>query len=77
MDMRGKRTHQVKVTRRYGPLRGPTSSSRGMLWPLDEALFWPFEEEKNLFYAVFAHFWFPVETLVTFSSNHSNFVRNP
>ena len=37
-----------RTTRRYGPLRGPTSSSYGGFWPLAKAkkelimLFWPF-----------------------------------
>ena len=52
----------LRKTRRYGPLRGPTSSSCGGLWPSAEAFY----------YAVLAHFWCPVVTLVTFSSNISN-----
>ena len=51
----------LQVTRRYGPLRGPTSRSCGGLRPSAEA-----------FYAVLAHFWCPVVTMVTFSSNISN-----
>ena len=30
-----------------------------------------------LFWPIFNHFWFPVVTLVTFSSNLSNFQKNP
>ena len=32
---------------------------------------------KKTYYAVLAHFWFSVVTLVTFNSNLSNVVRNP
>ena len=40
-------------TRRYGPLRGPSSSSCGVLWPLAKAFF---GQEKFYFFAVFVHF---------------------
>ena len=47
-------------TRRYGPLRGPTSSSCGGLWP--SAL----RAKKRAYYAVLANFKpFLVETSVT------------
>ena len=69
----------VKRTRRYGPLRGPTSSSCGGLRPSAEAFFalWAKKEIIMLFWPSFGHFWCPVVTLVTFSSNLSNFERNP
>ena len=54
-------------TRRYGPLRGPTSSSCGWLWPLAEAFF-ALREKKELimlFWPIFGIFWCPVVTLVT------------
>ena len=50
----------VTGTRRYGPLRGPTSSSCGGLRPLAEAFF-ALSGKKRAFYAV----------LVS-SSNHGN-----
>ena len=61
-------------TRRYGPLRGPTSSSCGGLWPLAEAFFalWAKKELFMLFWPIFGNFWCPVVTMVTFSSNHGN-----
>ena len=40
----------------------------------------PFGQKKRAYYAVLAHFgnfWCPVVTLETFSSNLSNFKRNP
>ena len=43
----------IMSTRRYGPLRGPTSSSCGGLRP---RLFCPLGKERA-FYAVLAHFW--------------------
>ena len=63
-----------KSTRRYGPLRGPTSSfgrGRGFFCP---------SAKKRPYYAVlarFGNFWCPVVTLVNFSSKLSNFERNP
>ena len=39
-------------------------------------LFLPFGQ-KRPYQAVLAHFWFPVVTLVTFSSNISKFEENP
>ena len=63
--------NDITHTRRYGPLRGPTSSSCGLLRPLAEAFF-ALRAKKGLFYAVLAHFWCPVVTMVTFSSNISN-----
>ena len=59
-----------KETRRYGPLRGPTSSSCGGLHPSSEAFFALLE--KRTYYAVLAHFrpfWSSVVTLVTFTRN--------
>ena len=67
------------TTRRYGPLRGPTSSSCGGLRPSAEAFF-ALRAKKGLillFCPIFGDFWCPVVTLVTFSSNLSNFERNP
>ena len=54
-------------------IRVPTSSSCGGLWP---RVFLPFGQ-KTAYYAVLAHFWCPVVTLVVFSSNLSNFERHP
>ena len=54
-----------KFTRRYGPLRGPTSSSCGGLWP---SVFLPFDKKRG-YYAVLAHFWH----LLVSSSNLGNF----
>ena len=64
------------ITRRYGPLRGPTSSSCGGLRPLAQAFFRAKKELIMLFWPIFGIFWCPVVTLVTFSSNHSNIERN-
>ena len=64
----------LTFTRRYGPLRGPTSSSCGWLWPSAEAFF-ALRAKKELivlFGPIFGNFWCPVVTLVTFSSNISN-----
>ena len=55
-------------TRRYGPLRGPTSSSCGGLRPSAEAFF-ALRAKKKLTFAVLAHFW---HFLVS-SSNLGNF----
>ena len=66
-------------TRRYGPLRGPTSSSCGGLRPSAES-FLTFGQKRELimlFWTIFGNFWCPVVTLVTFSTNLSNFKRNP
>ena len=66
-------------TKRYGPLRGPTSSSCGGLRPSAEAFF-ALRAKKELimlFWPIFGDFWCPVVTVVTFSSNLSNFERNP
>ena len=45
-------------TRRYGPLRGSTSSSCGELWPLAEAFIalWPKKELIMLFWPIFGIF---------------------
>ena len=69
----------LNKTRRYGPLRGPTSSSCGGLQPSAEAFFALRAKKKliMLFWPIFGIFWCPVVTLVTFSSNLSNFERNP
>ena len=56
------------LTRRYGPLLGPTSSSWGGLWPSAEALF-ALRAKKIAFNDVLAHFW---EFLVS-SRNRGNF----
>ena len=59
-------------TRRYGPLRGPTSSSSGGLKTLSEAFFALWAKKKELimlFWPYFGNFWCPVVTVVTFSSN--------
>ena len=42
-------------TRRYGPLRGPASSTCRKLWPLAEAFF-PLRANKKAYYATLAHF---------------------
>ena len=71
-------TYVLNVTRRYGPLYGPTSSSCGGLWPLAEA-FIALRAKKEvimLFWPIFGIFLCPVLTLVTFSSNINNFERN-
>ena len=44
------------MTRRYGPLHGPTSSSCGGFHPSAEASFCPLGK-KRPYYAVLAHFW--------------------
>ena len=62
-------------TRRYGPLRGPTSSSCGGLWPSAEAFF-ALHAVIMLFWPIFGNFWCPVVTLVTLSSNICIFERN-
>ena len=54
------------LTRRYGPLRGPTSSSCGGLRP---RLFFPFGQKKGAYYAVLVNFW----QLLVPSSNLGNF----
>ena len=66
------------ITRRYGPLRGLTSSSCGGLRPSAEAFF-ALRAKKELFmlfWPIFGNFWCPVVTVVTFSINLSNFERN-
>ena len=67
-----------RLTRRYSPLRGPTSSSCKGLWPSGDAFF-ALRAKKRAYYAVLVHFgncWCPLETMVTFSSNLKNFERN-
>ena len=57
---------ELNVTRTYGPLRGPTSSSCGGLWP---RAFCALRGKKGLimlFWPIFGNFWCPVVTLVTF-----------
>ena len=69
----------ITITRRYGQLRGPTSSSCGELRPLAKAFF-ALRAKKELimlFWPIFGSFWCPVVTLVTFSSTLSNFEGNP
>ena len=68
----------IPVTKRYSPLRGLTSSSSGGLRPSAEAFF-ALRAKKELimlFWTIFGNFWCPVVTLVTFSSNISNFEIN-
>ena len=64
-------------TRRYGPLRGPTTSSCEGLRPLAEGFFALLSKEEisMMFWPIFVIFWCPVVTMVTFSSNISNFTR--
>ena len=67
----------VIFTRRYDPLRGPTSSSCGGLQPLAKAFF-ALSAKKELsmmFWPILGDFWCPVVTVVTFSNNLSNFER--
>ena len=67
------------LTKRYGPLRGPTSSSSGGHQPLADAFFALLAKKEliMLFWPIFGNFWCPVVTLVTFSSNLGNFESNP
>ena len=67
------------LTRRYGPLRKPTSCSCEGLRPSGEACFALLAKKEliMLFWHNFEIFWCPVVTLVTFSSKLSNFERNP
>ena len=58
----------ITTTRRYGPLRGPTSSSCGGLRPSTEGFFSP-SGKKRAYYAVLAHFW----QFFVSSSNLGNF----
>ena len=67
------------MTRRYGPLHGPTSSSCIGLRPSAKAFF-AFRAKKGLvmlFWLIFGNLWCPVVPLITFSSNLSNSERNP
>ena len=67
----------ITSTRRYGPLRGPTSSSCGGLRPSTEGFFLLQKKILNLlFWPIFGNFLWPVVPLVTLSSNLSNFERN-
>ena len=73
--MNTSRDPPLNKTRRYGPLRGPTSSSCGGLRPPAEAFF-ALRAKKELFmlfWPVVGDFWCPVVTVVTFSSNLSKF----
>ena len=69
-------TRLIITTRRYGPLRGPTSSfAEGF----GRGFFCPSGKQKKLimlFWPIFGNFWCPVVNLVTFGSNPSNFERN-
>ena len=70
----------VLVTRRYGPICGPTSSSCGRLQPSAKAFSCTSSNKKNFVFCfdlVVDHFWCSVVTLVTFSSNLSNFQKDP
>ena len=66
-------------TRRYGPLRGPISSSCGGLRSSVETFFGlrAWKSFFMQFWNILGHFWCPVVSLVTFSSNLSNFENNP
>ena len=55
-------------TKRYGPLRGPTSSSCGGIRPSADGFFCP-SGKKRAYYAVLAHFWH----FFVSSSNLGNF----
>ena len=57
----------IVITRRYGTLRGPTSSSCGGLLAPAEAFF-ALRAKKRAYYAVLAHFW----QFVVSSSNLGN-----
>ena len=65
---KGRYDDTIILTRKYGPLRGPTSSSCGGLRPSAEAFFALWAKNKKAFHAVLAHFW---QFLVS-SSNHGN-----
>ena len=68
------------MTRRYGPLHGPTSSSCGGLRPLAKVFVALPAGKKRAYFAVlpiFGHFWCSLVTLITFSSNLSTFEKNP
>ena len=64
----------VQHTRRYGPLRGPTSSSCGGLRPSAEAFFAlrARNELFMLFWPIYGDFWCPVVTVVTLSGKPKN-----
>ena len=56
----------IVITRRYGPLRGPTSSSCGGLRPSDD-VFFALRAKKELimlFWPFFGDFWCPVALLL-------------
>ena len=57
------------LTRRYGPLPRPTSCSCGGHRAKKEICM--------LFWLIFGNFWCPVVALLPFSSNLSNFKKNP
>ena len=66
--------HTFNYTRRYGPLRRPSSSSYEGLWPSAEAFF-SLRAKKGLivqFWLISGNFWCSVVTFVTFSSNLNN-----
>ena len=65
----------VQIARRYGHLRGLTSSSCGGLWPSTEAFLavWAKKELFTLFVHILDHFWCSVVTCVMFFSNLNNF----
>ena len=71
--------HILMYTRRYSPLRGLTSSSCGGFWPSTKAFF-AHRAKKDLYtlcVLTLGHFWCSVIISVTFSSNLSNFEKNP
>ena len=59
--------YALNKTRRYSPLRRPTSSSCRGLRPLAKGFFGQF----------FGHLWCPVITLVTLNINRGNLKKNP
>ena len=79
------RHSQINCTKRYGPLRGPTSSSCAGPRPgpgpgPGPRLFfslWAKKERFMLFWRFFGNFWCPVVTVVKFNSNLSRFEKNP
>ena len=69
----------IIFTRRYGPLRYATQACFQLLRRVSAEAFITLRSKKDfvmLLRPIFGNFWFPVVTLVTFSSNLSHFVRN-
>ena len=67
----------LKVTRRDGPIRSPTSSSCRRLRPSAKAFLGPFGQIWHYYAAshrlILGHFWFSVVTVVILSNNLNNF----